>query len=66
MRHLFSTKVRAVLIIALLLAASLAVVKSLTGLSLGEMSVQYVLTPMRTAASKLTNQAEQIYNYIFK
>ena len=65
MKHLFSTKVRAVLIIALLLAASLAVVKSLTGLSLGEMSVQYVLTPMRTAASKLTNQAEQIYNYIF-
>lgn len=65
MRHLFSTKVRVVLIVALLLAASLAVVKSLTGLSVGEMSVQYLLTPLRTAASRLTNQAEQIYNYIF-
>lgn len=65
MKHLFSTKVRVVLVIALLLTAALTVVKSLTGLSLGEMSVQYVLTPMRTAASKLTNQAEQIYNYIF-
>ncbi len=66
MKHLFSTKVRVVLVIALLLAASLAVVNNLTGLSLGEMTVQYVLTPLRTAASKLTDRAEQMYSYIFR
>lgn len=66
MKHLFSTKVRVVLVIALLLAAALAVVNNLTGLSLGEMTVQYVLTPLRTGASKLTDQAEQMYSYIFR
>ena len=66
MKHLFSTKVKVVLVIALLLAAALTVVNSLTGLSLGEMTVQYVLTPLRTGASKLTDQAEQMYSYIFR
>lgn len=66
MKHWFSKKVRTVLVIALLLAAGLAVVKSLTGLSIGEAAVQYVLTPMRTAASKLTDKAEQMYSYIFR
>lgn len=66
MKHLFSTKVRVILVIALLLAAGLAVVNNLTGLTVGEMAVQYVLTPLRTAASKLTDQAEQMYSYIFR
>lgn len=66
MKHLFSRKVRVVLVVALLLAASLAVVNNLTGLSIGEMTVQYVLTPMRSAASKLTDKAEQLYSYIFR
>lgn len=66
MKHLFSKKVRVVLVVALLLAASLAVVNNLTGLSVGEMTVQYVLTPMRSAASKLTDKAEQLYSYIFR
>ena len=66
MKHLFTTKVRVVLVVALLLAAGLAVVNNLTGLTVGEMAVQYVLTPLRTAASKLTDQAEQMYSYIFR
>lgn len=66
MKHLFSKKVRVVLVVALLLAAGLAVVNNLTGLSVGEMGVQYVLTPLRTAASKLTDKAEQLYSYIFR
>jgi len=66
MKRLFSTKVKVVLVIALLLAAALAVVNNLTGLSIGEMAVQYVMTPLRTAASKLTDQAEQMYSYIFR
>lgn len=66
MKHLFSKKVKVVLVVAILLAAGLAVVNNLTGLSLGEMTVQYVLTPMRSAASKLTDKAEQMYSYIFR
>jgi len=66
MKHLFSTKLRVVLVIALLLAVGLTVLSNLTGLTVGEMMVQGVLTPLRTAASKLTDQAEQMYSYIFR
>ena len=64
MKHFFSTKVRAVLIIALLLAVGLTVISNLTGLSFPDMMVKGVLTPIRTAASKLTDQAEQFYGYM--
>ena len=66
MKHLFSTKLRVVLVIALLLAVGLTVLSNLTGLTLGQMWVQGVLTPLRTGASKLTDQAEQMYSYIFR
>ena len=66
MKHLFSTKLRVVLVIALLLAVGLTVLSNLTGLTVGELMVQGVLTPLRTAASKLTDQAEQMYSYIFR
>jgi hypothetical protein len=66
MKHLFSTKLRVVLVIALLLAVGLTVLSNLTGLTVGEMMVQGVLTPLRTAASKLTDQAEQLFSYMFR
>lgn len=66
MKHFFSTKVRAVLIIALLLAVGLTVISNLTGLSFPDMMVKGVLAPIRTAASKLTDQAEQFYGYMFR
>jgi len=65
MKHFFTTKVKTVMIIAVLLAAGLAVVSNLTGRTLPEMLVQGVLTPLRTGASSLTDQAERIYDYIF-
>jgi rod shape-determining protein MreC len=65
MKHFFTTKVKTVLIIAVLLAAGLAVVTNLTGKTLPELFVQTVLTPLRTGASSLTDQAERIYDYIF-
>lgn len=65
MKHLFSTRVRVVLICAVLIAVLLAVVSSLTGLSLPDMVVQGVLTPIRTGTSKLTEQAQRLYNYMF-
>lgn len=66
MKHFFSTRVRVVLIVAVLLAAILAVISGVTGLSLPNMFVQGVLTPIRTGMSKLTDQAEKIYSYMFK
>jgi len=66
MRHYFTAKVWAVLIIALVLAAGLTVVSQLTGLTLPEMVVQGVITPIRTGVSRLTDQAEQLYSYMFR
>ncbi len=66
MRHLFTNRVRTVLIIAVLLAVVLTVISSLTGLSFGQMWVQGVLTPIRTGVSQLTDQAERLYSYMFE
>lgn len=66
MRYLFTKKVKIVLIIALLLTAGLAVAANLLGTTVGDVLVQAVLTPLRAGASALTDQAEQIYDYIFK
>ena len=66
MRHFFSTRVRVVLILALLIAGVLAVTSSLTGKSIPSLVVQTVLTPLRAGANALTNQAEQMYNYMFR
>ncbi len=65
MKHFFSTRVRVVLIVAVLLAVLLAVVSNLTGLSLPDMAVKGILTPIRTGVSQLTDQAERLYNYMF-
>ena len=66
MRHLFTPRVRVVLIASVVIAALLAVVSSLTGFSLPDMAVKGILTPIRTGASKLTQQAERLYSYIFE
>ena len=66
MRHFFSTRVRVVLILALLIAGVLTVASSLTGKSIPSLAVQTVLTPLRAGANALTNQAEQMYNYMFR
>ncbi len=65
MKHYLSTRVRVILVVAVLLAALLAVLSNLTDLKIGEMAVQGVITPLRTGVSKLKDQAEQIYSYIF-
>ena len=55
-----------VLLTALLLALVLTVVGSLTGMKLPQTLVQGVLTPFRTAASKLVDQSQQLYSYVFE
>ena len=66
MRHFFSTRVRVVLILALLVTVGLVIASSLTGMSIPSMVVQGVLTPVRAGANALANQAEDIYDYIFR
>ena len=66
MRYLFTKKVKIVLIVAVLLTAGLAVAANLLGTTIGDVVVQAVLTPLRAGASALTEQAENIYDYIFK
>ena len=66
MRHFFSNRVRVVLILALLLAGILAVTSSLTKKSIPTLFVQTILTPLRSGANALTQQAEQMYDYMFK
>ncbi len=66
MRHFFSTRIRVILVAALLIAVVLAVVGSLTGTNIPGLLVQGVLTPLRTGADTVMSQAEQIYDYIFK
>ncbi len=65
MKHFFTRRVKVVLIVTVLLAVVLGVVSGLTGLSLPNMMVKGVLTPIRTGVSKLTDGAEKIYDYIF-
>ena len=66
MRHLFTTRVRVVLITAVLLAIVLTVAGNLTGLTLPEMWTKGILTPIRTGVSQLTDHAERLYSYMFK
>ena len=61
MKYFFTTKVKVVLVVALLLSATLAVISSLTGLNPGDLFVKGVLTPLRTGISALTDEAEKLY-----
>ncbi|MBQ7800925.1 MAG: rod shape-determining protein MreC [Oscillospiraceae bacterium] len=66
MRHLFTTKIRVLIIVAVLLAAGLAVLSNATGLSIPSMLVQGALAPFKAGANALTKQAEQFYGYMFR
>ena len=66
MKRFFTSRVWAVIFIAILAAALLAVGSSLSGDSAGGSLVQNFLSPFRTGASYLTDRAEQFYNYMFE
>ena len=66
MRHFFTSKIRWILILAVLLAVGLTVVTSLTGTDIPGLVVKGILTPIRSGAEALTRQAEQYYSYIFR
>ena len=66
MRHFFSTTVKVVLVLAVVLSAGLAIISNLTGQTPADILVKNVLTPLRAGASAMADQAEQIYNYVFR
>ena len=66
MKYFFTTKVKVILILAVLLAGGLAIIGNLTRATPADMLVQGILTPLRTGASSLTDGAEQFYNYMFR
>ena len=66
MRHLFSTRLRVILIVGLLVSAGLAILSNATQLSLPNMLVQGFLAPFKAGANALTTHAENFYGYIFK
>lgn len=66
MRHLFSTKLKVIIIIAIVLTAVLAVMAGLTNKSVPELVVQGILTPFRAAGTSLTKTAERYYSYMFR
>lgn len=66
MKHHFSRRVRIVLLIAAILVVALTIIGSLTNFSFPGTVVQGILSPIRAGVSKLTDQAQQIYNYMFE
>lgn len=65
MKHYLSRKVKIVLAVAVILAVGLAALSNVTKLTIPEMFVKGVLTPIRAGAAALTDQAEQMYSYLF-
>ena len=66
MRQLFSTKVRIIIVVAILLSAIMAVLAGLSSQTLPGMAVQGLLSPFRAIGNSLTNAAEQYYSYMFR
>ncbi len=66
MKHFFTTRVRVVMVAAVLLAVLFMVAGSIFGVNLPGMVVQGILAPLRTGASKLATQAERYYSYVFR
>ena len=66
MRHLFSTKLRIILVLAVLITAGLSVLSGLTSQSIPDLVIQGILTPFRAAGAALTDAAEKYYSYMFR
>ena len=66
MKHFFTRRVRIILLLAVLLAAALGISSSLLGYSIPDLLVKSILTPIRSTANALTQQAELMYSYMFR
>ena len=66
MRRLFSTKIRVIIVLVLLLTAGLTILSSVSGQTMPDMIVQGVLAPFRAIGNGLTKQVEKYYSYMFR
>lgn len=66
MKHFFSTRVKVVLLITVVLTAALLIIGSLTNLTFPNKIVKGILTPFRAGVSALTDGAQKVYSYIFE
>ena len=66
MRQLFNTKLKIIIIVAVLLTAALSVMAGLTNHSIPELLVQGIIAPFRAAGTSLTKTAERYYSYMFR
>ena len=66
MRQLFSTKVKVILVVAVLLTAGLTILSSGTGQTIPSLVTQALLSPLKAGANALPQQAGQCYNYMFE
>ena len=61
MRNLFSTRVKVILVVAVLLAVGLSILSGITNTTVADLAVQGVLAPFRATATTLTRTAEKYY-----
>ena len=59
MRNLFSTRVKIILVLAVLLAAGLSILSGITNTTPVDLVIQGALAPFRLAATTLTSTAEK-------
>ena len=65
MRHLVSTRLRVILIIAMVLSIGLTIVSGAVNQSVPSLLIQGLMAPLRYGANALTVQAERLYGYMF-
>lgn len=65
MRHFFSTRIKVILALALVLALLLGLAAALTGSDASGDFFRSLLTPLRSGASALTGQVQRLYNYFY-
>ena len=66
MRNLFSTKLRIIVVVAVLITAALAVAAGVSSQTAPGTALQTLLTPLKSGFNALTKQAEQYYSYMFR
>ena len=66
MRNLFSTRVKIILVAAVLLTIALSILSGVTNKTVVDIAVQGVLAPFRAAGTALTSAAEKYYGYMFR
>ena len=66
MRRLFSTKVKVIIVLVLLLTAGLTILSSVSGQTVPDIMVQAAVAPFRAIGNAITNQVEKYYSYMFR